>query len=102
MRYYLISDTAEALDGLRLAGVTGELVTSPAEASDAVERACGDETVAVLLLTVGAAAMIQETVDRLKLAGHRPLVTVIPGPGEKGLGVNAMTGLIREAIGVKI
>lgn len=102
MRYYLISDTAEALTGLRLAGVTGELVKSPAEASEAVDRVCADESVAVLLLTVGAAAMIQETVDRLKLAGHRPLVTVIPTPGEKGRGTNAMTELIREAIGVKI
>lgn len=102
MRYWLVADNPEALEGMRLAGVKGELAADAASAEAAVRRACSDESVAVLLVTRGVADMIESTMDRLKLSGQRPLVGVIPGPGDDGLGPDAITGLIRKAIGVKI
>ncbi len=102
MRYWLISDTKEALDGMRLAGVAGELVADAAEAEAAVTRACADESVAVLLITAAAAAWIPAAVERQKLSGHQPLLAVIPGPDGGGLGPDSITGLIRQAIGVKL
>lgn len=87
---------------MALAGVKGELVSEPAAAEAAVRRACRDETVAVLLVTRQVADMIPDTVDRLKLSEQRPLVGVIPGPDGRGLGPDAITGLVRRAIGVKI
>ncbi len=102
MRYYLISDTQEAVDGMRLAGVTGELAADAAAAENAVARICGDETVAVLLITKTVSEWIPETVEKHKLSGRQPLLAVIPGPDGAGLGPDAITGLIRQAIGVKI
>lgn len=102
MRYWLIADSREALDGLRLAGVSGELAADAAQAEAAVSRACGDESIAVLLVTAGVAGWIPATVERHKLSGRQPLLTVIPGPDGAGLGPEAITGLIRQAIGVKI
>ena len=102
MRYWLIADSSQALEGMRLAGVKGELVSDAAEAKAAVRRACADPSVAVLLVTRGVEEMISDTVDALKLSGQRPLVGVVPGPGGEGLGPEAITGLIRKAIGVKI
>lgn len=102
MRYWLVADDPEALEGMRLAGVKGELAADAVSAEAAVRRACSDESVAVLLVTRGVEAMIADTVARLKLSGQRPLVGVIPGPGDDGLGADAITGLIRKAIGVKI
>lgn len=102
MKYWLITDNREALDGLRLAGVAGELVEDGAQAEAAVARACGDASIAVLLLTTAVAGWIPGTVARHKLSGRQPLLTVIPGPDGAGLGPEAITGLIREAIGVKI
>ena len=97
----MIADSAEALEGMRLAGVKGELVSDAAEAKAAVQRVSGDASVAVLLITHGVEEMIPDTVDKMKLSGQRPLLGVIPGPGG-GLGPDAITGRIRKAIGVKI
>lgn len=102
MRHFLVSHSQTALNGMRLAGVAGELVADGAAAEAAVRRACADETVAVLLVTKTVEGWCKPTVDRLKLAGHRPLLTVIPDPEGGGLGEEEITGLIREAIGVKI
>ena len=102
MRHFLISHSQAALDGMRLAGVAGQLVSDSAAAEAAIKTACADETVAVLLVTKTVEGWCKDTVDRLKLAGRRPLMTVIPDPGGDGLGAEEITGLIREAIGVKI
>lgn len=102
MRYWLISDTQQALDGMRLAGVRGELAENAAQAEAAVNRVREDESVAVLMITAGVADWIPETVARHKLSGRRPLLSVIPGPDGAGLGPDYITGLIRQAIGVKI
>jgi V/A-type H+-transporting ATPase subunit F len=102
VRYWLISHSQEALDGMELAGVHGELVTDAAQAEAAVARACGDETVAVLLVTTTVSQWISDTVARHKLSGHQPLMAVIPGPEGGGLGEDSITERIRQAIGVKI
>lgn len=102
MRYWLIADSPEALDGMALAGVKGELVTDASQAEAAVRRASKDESIAVLLVTRKVADLISDTIDRLKLSDQRPLVGVIPGPDGRGLGPDAITGLVRQAIGVKI
>ena len=102
MRYWLIADSAEALEGMRLAGVKGEQVSGAAEARAAVRRAAEDASVAVLLVTRGVEELIPETVEKLKLSGQRPLLGIIPGPGGAGLGPDAITGRIQKAIGVNI
>jgi vacuolar-type H+-ATPase subunit F/Vma7 len=102
MRYWLISHSREALDGMALAGVSGQLVADAAQAEAAVVQACADESIGVLLVTTAVSQWIPDTVARLKLSGHQPLLTVIPGPDGEGLGTAAITDLIEQAIGVKI
>lgn len=102
MRYWLISDSQEALDGMRLAGVSGELVSGAAEAEKALAQARGDESIAVLLVTAAVSAWIPETVQQHKLSGHQPLLAVIPGPDGAGLGKDSITETLRQAIGVKL
>lgn len=102
MRYFLISEDAHALAGLRLAGVEGTLIHSPAEAEAAVSAAGQNSAIAVILITPRAAAMIPATVERLKLSGERPLLAVIPASDGAGLGTGDIMGMIRQAIGVKL
>lgn len=102
MKYFLVSEDARALTGLRLAGVEGQLVSSPAETQAAVRAAEQDSAVAVILITPKTAAMIPATVERLKLSGERPLLAVIPAPDGEGLGPDSIMGMIRQAIGVKL
>ena len=102
MRYYLLSEDETALTGLRLAGVEGRKVADAAEAEAAVKWVQAQEDIAVLLVTPAAAAWMPETVERLKISGRRPLLTVIPASDGEGLGADAIMGLIRQAIGVKL
>lgn len=102
MKYFLVSSDARALTGLRLAGVEGALASSPAEAQKAVQDAEKDGSIAVILITPDIAAMIPATVERLKLSGERPLLAVIPASDGTGLGPDAIMGMIRQAIGVKL
>ncbi len=102
MRYWLVSHDRTALDGMRLVGISGTLVSDGPGAEAAIQDACADETVAVLLVTKTVERWLPATVARLKLEGRRPLLTVIPDPGSEGLGSDEITGLIRDAIGVKI
>lgn len=102
MKYYLITEDTHALTGLRLAGVEGELVTSAAQAEKAVQSAEQNSAVAVILITPKAAAWIPATVERLKISGERPLLTVIPASDGEGIGPDVIMGMIRQAIGVKL
>ena len=102
MRYWLISDSRTALTGMRLAGVAGELVADAGEAEAAVARACADDSVTVLLLTATVGDWLPQLVEKHKLSGKKPLLAVIPGPDGAGLGPDYITGMIRQAIGVKI
>jgi len=56
----------------------------------------------VLLITENCAAFIPETVKEMKLASTIPLLVVIPGPEGSKREKDSITGLIRDAIGVKI
>ena len=102
MKYWCVSDRAEVLDGLRLCGIGGVLAAGAEETLRAVDAACADPDVAVLLVTDGCCELCRRRVDELRLSAERPLVNVIAGPGEKRREADAMTRLINEAIGVKI
>jgi len=101
VRYWLISDEREALRGMRLAGVSGELVAGEAEAAAAASRAFSDDTIAVVLMTSTVAQWLSGVVQQHKLSGKRPLLAVIPGP-DGDLGQYSITDLIQQAIGVKL
>ena len=51
MRFYLISDNADTLVGMRLAGIDGELVHDAQSVEDAVNRCLADEEVGIILIT---------------------------------------------------
>lgn len=87
---------------MRLAGIRGTLAADRQAAAAAIEAACADRSVAVLLVTKTVERWLPATVARLKLEGRSPLLTVIPDPQGDGLGSDEITDLIRNAIGVKI
>lgn len=102
MKMFAVSDDAEVLTGLRLSGIAGKLAVNKKEAEACVEEAKADSDLAVLLITENCAAFIPETVKEMKLASTIPLLVVIPGPEGSKREKDSITGLIRDAIGVKI
>lgn len=101
MKFALISDSTDALIGMRLAGVEGVRVSTPEEAQAAFEKFRADEEVGILLMTAGAAALCPEAVEELK-AGNRPVPVCIPDSDGNGAGGDTVTQYIREAIGIKL
>ncbi|MDR1130919.1 MAG: V-type ATP synthase subunit F [Oscillospiraceae bacterium] len=102
MRIFAVADEEDVLTGLRLAGIAGRRVSGEREAAAAVEAAQADPQIAVLLITESCAALIPETVTRLRLSSINPLLVVIPGTRGSSREADAITRLIREAIGIRI
>ena len=102
MKMFAVADEADVLTGLRLSGIEGKLATNKEEAEAFVAEAEQASQTAVLLITENCAAMIPQTVTRLKLSSMNLLVVVIPGTGGSNRPKDSITGLIRDAIGIKI
>ncbi|NLH01970.1 MAG: ATP synthase subunit F [Clostridiales bacterium] len=102
MRMFAVSDDADVLTGLRLSGIEGRLALDRKQAEACVSEVVANPDIAVLLITENCAAFIPDKVKELKLNSQIPLVVVIPGIGGSKRGKDSITGLIREAIGIKI
>lgn len=101
MKFFLISDSTDAMIGMRLAGIEAVKVSDAAGAEKEFGKATADENIGILLVTAGVAALCPETVMRLK-QGNRPLLAVIPDGDGNGRNKDSITEYIREAIGIKI
>ena len=89
MRFFLISDNSDAMNGLRLAGIEGTVARSEADLRNALEMAAQQpETYTA-------------TLDSARAAGG-PLLITVPSTGGGAAGKDRLTRYIREAIGVKI
>ncbi len=102
MKYFIISDDADILAGMRLAGIDGRLAKEEKQISQLLNQVKEDESVAVLLITESCADMCRNAIDELRLSAARPLVAVIPGRNGEYSESDAISRLIRETIGVRI
>ncbi len=102
MRYFVICDEEDTLTGLRLAGIEGILAKSKSELDEGIKSAVDDNEIAVLLLSEKCAALNPALISEIKLSSKRPLLAIIPGTEGSSRGDDSITGLIRDAIGIKI
>lgn len=101
MRFFLISDNSDAMNGLRLAGIEGVVARSEADLRSALAHAAGQPDIAVLLVTEKIAETYTGVLDGVRAAG-RPLLITVPSTGGSAAGKDRLTRYIREAIGVKL
>ena len=102
MKYFLISDNVDTLAGMRLVGVRGVVVHEEDEVRAALEKACADEEVGLVLITDKLVAKCADTVFAYKLGRRRPLIVEIPDRHGNGRTKDSITRYVREAIGIKI
>ena len=102
MRFELISNSRDAIVGMRLAGIVGTLVRTEADAEKALAESVAKEDVAIILINEGLADKIPESVNKFKNHGGKPLVVVIPDGKSEGRAADSITKYINEAIGLKI
>ncbi|MDR1253469.1 MAG: V-type ATP synthase subunit F [Oscillospiraceae bacterium] len=102
MRFHLISDNIDTIVGMRLAGIKGVLVHKDEEVKKELSKAVADEGIAVVLITERLVNLCQVLVYDLKLRKQRPLIVEIPDRHGNGRSKDAITGYIRDAIGLKL
>jgi V/A-type H+-transporting ATPase subunit F len=101
VKLYCIADE-DTVRGFRLAGVEGEVVTTPAEAQQAVERAAAQPNLGMLILTDVVAAGIRPLVDEIHLEREQPLIVEIPGPEGAMPGRKTLRQFVQEAVGIRV
>jgi len=102
MRFFCISDNADTLTGLRLAGIEGTRVSERREVGAAIADAIAHPDVGVLLITEKLAAKCPDVISDLKLKHTATLVVEIPDSFGTGRSPDSITRYIRESIGVKV
>lgn len=102
MRFELISDNTDTLVGMRLAGIMGVIARTPEEVENAVDSAKKKDDVAIILITEKLVEMCKDYVYNLKNTCQKPLIVGIPDGKSKTNKKDAITGYIKEAIGLKI
>lgn len=102
MRFFLISDSSDALNGMRLAGIEGTIVSGLQELEQALETALSAKDIGMILVTEKIADAYQETLDSARKHDAGTLLVTVPSSGGSGAGKDRITRYLREAIGVKI
>ena len=101
MKYMLVSDSHDALTGMRLAGIEGVFVNGADEAEREINRCIDDEEIGIVLVTERLAESCAELINSVKLNRSRPLIVTVPRSKRSQVDDNIMR-YVREAIGIKI
>lgn len=102
MKYFAISDNADTITGLRLAGIKGIVVHERAEVIEVLNNAVEDKDVGIIIMTELLAEMLQEEVKEIRLDATKPIITVIPDRHGGRRRPDYITNYIKESIGLKI
>lgn len=101
MKFRLITNSRDALTGMRLAGIEGVFAQTAHEAENELKACVADKEIGIILVTPAIAAQCSELIDSLKLGESGTLVVTVPGSKNEQTDDNIMR-YVREAIGIKI
>ena len=102
MKYFLISDNVDTLAGMRLVGVDGVVVHEEEEVREALDRACADPEIGLVLVTDKLIAKCASLVFSYKLGRTRPLIVEMPDRHSDTTPGDSIKRYISEVVGVKI
>ena len=100
MKFYLLTDDADTLVGMRLAGIEGNLAHSKEETLSLIEKAKNDGIGMVLVTPKVAELCRVELVELKKL--NKPLIVEIPDSNPDNNPADSVSDYIRDAVGIKI
>jgi V/A-type H+-transporting ATPase subunit F len=102
MKFFLISDNIDTLTGMRLAGINGIIVHERQEMLKALEEACSNKEIGIILITEILAEMAQEEIKEIRLDSTKPVITIIPDRHGERRPKDYITNYIKQSIGLKI
>lgn len=85
-----------------MAGVEGTVVHEAAEVEAALEAACADKNVGVVLVTAKLMNLCRTQIYERKLHGRLPLIVEVADRHGEGKVTDSITRYVREAVGIKI
>jgi V/A-type H+/Na+-transporting ATPase subunit F len=101
MNFRCIADE-QTVRGFRLAGIAGQVVTTPSEAAAALRTAAAEPGCGVVILTEETAASLRAQVDAIRFERERPLIVEIPGPHGALPAGKTMRQMVQEAVGIRV
>ncbi len=102
MKCFLISDNADTLMGMRLAGIDGVLVLKPEDVISALDKAAADNNTAVIFVTKKLTDMCRDEISERKLTLRRPLIVEIPDRHGDSHISETLSRYVSDAVGMKI
>lgn len=102
MRFYLISDNSDAMNGMRLAGIEGGVARSEADVRAALAKVAESPDIGMILVTEKIADTYVAALDEVRNDQTGPLLVTVPSVGGSAAGKDRITRYVREAIGIKI
>lgn len=102
MKFFCISDNIDTRMGLRLTGVEGVVVHTREEVLRALNDACADPEIGIVLITSKLIKLCYHEIYDRKLHTRLPLITEIPDRhGQTDISAN-IARYLNEAIGVSL
>lgn len=101
MKSYLISDNNETLLGMRMAGISGEIVEGKELVLKKIHELIDNPDIGIIILTHKIKLLAAEEIMDIKLKTKETLIVEIPGAREK-IESDFITRYIRESIGIKL
>ena len=102
MRMYLISDNADTLTGMRLAGVDGVIVKEKETLEKALNESLKDKNIGIILLTESLGRKFPDLVKTVRTEHKKPLLIKIPDRHGTGRRPDFITAYVNDAIGLKL
>lgn len=102
MKFYLISDNIDTYTGMRLSGIEGVIVHEKNEVETALQKACEDKNIAVVLITAKLMQLCREKIYEHKLKNSHPLIVEVADRHGESKVSDSITRYVKEAVGIKI
>ena len=102
MRMYLISDNADTLTGMRLAGVDGIIVKEKETLEKALNESLKDKNIGIILLTESLGRKFPDLVKTVRTEHKKPLLIEIADRHGTGRRPDFITAYVNDAIGLKL
>lgn len=101
MESYLISDNSDTLQGMRMAGIQGEIINDKELIINKIDELIEEPNIGIIILTQKIKMLIEDEVMTRKLESKETLIVEIPGPKAR-IESDFITKYIRESIGLKL
>ncbi|MBN2795155.1 MAG: V-type ATP synthase subunit F [Clostridia bacterium] len=101
MESYLISDNHDTLVGLKMAGISGEILTEPHAIIEKMEALLEDPNIGMIIVTTQVKKLVESALLEMKMKQNTTLIVEVPGPNDT-IPKDFITKYIRESIGLKL